>query len=59
MARIAQELSGGTGEIADVNRGPKHQIDTRKLQALGMTFGGEPLLRRTVAELVEAHRPSR
>jgi nucleoside-diphosphate-sugar epimerase len=56
VARIAQELSGGTGEIADVNRGPKHQIDTRKLQALGMTFGGEPLLRHTVQELIEAHR---
>jgi nucleoside-diphosphate-sugar epimerase len=58
VARIAQELTGSPGEIASLNRGPKHQIDTRKIRALGMTFGGEPLLRRTVGELVEAHRPA-
>jgi nucleoside-diphosphate-sugar epimerase len=56
VARIARELTGSRAEIADLNRGPKHQIDTSKLRALGMTFGGEPLLRRTVQELVEAHR---
>ncbi len=56
VAHIARELTGSAGEIADLNRGPKHQIETRKLRALGMTFGGEPLLRRTVEELVEAHR---
>jgi hypothetical protein len=39
-----------------MNRGPKNQIVTTKLRALGMTFGGEALLRRTVADLVEAHR---
>jgi nucleoside-diphosphate-sugar epimerase len=56
VARIARELAGSHGEIADLNRGPKHQIETRKIRALGMTFGGEPLLRRTVQELVQAHR---
>jgi nucleoside-diphosphate-sugar epimerase len=56
VARVAKELTGSTSAIADLNRGPKHQIDTRKLRALGMTFGGEPLLRRTVEELVAAHR---
>jgi nucleoside-diphosphate-sugar epimerase len=56
VARIAKELTGSTGAIANLNRGPKHQIATDKIRALGMTFGGEPLLRRTVAELVEAHR---
>jgi nucleoside-diphosphate-sugar epimerase len=56
VARIAKELTGSPGDIADRNRGPKNQIDTRKLRALGMTFGGEALLRRTVQELVEAHR---
>jgi nucleoside-diphosphate-sugar epimerase len=56
VARIAKELTGSPSTVADLNRGPKHQIDTRKLRALGMTFGGEPLLRRTVEELVEAHR---
>ena len=56
MARLAKELSGSKSEVSSLNRGPKHQIDTRKIRALGMTFGGEALLRRTVQELVEAHR---
>ena len=56
VARIAKELTGSQTRIASVNRGPKHQIDTRKIRALGMTFGGEALLRRTVEELVEAQR---
>lgn len=55
VAAIAKELAASSSAIADLNQGPKHQIDTHKLQALGMSFGGEPLLRRTVAELVEAH----
>jgi nucleoside-diphosphate-sugar epimerase len=54
VARIAKELTHSPSAIANLNRGPKHQIDTHKLRALGMTFGGEALLRRTVAELVEA-----
>lgn len=56
VARIAKELTGSTSAISDLNRGPKNQIDTCKLRALGMTFGGEPLLRRTLQELVEAYR---
>jgi nucleoside-diphosphate-sugar epimerase len=56
VGRIAKELSGSASEIPHLNRGPKHQIDTTKIRALGMTFGGEPLLRRTVQELVEAQR---
>ncbi len=56
VARIAREASGSTSEIASLNRGPRNQIVTRKLRALGMQFGGEPLLRETVAALVAAHR---
>jgi nucleoside-diphosphate-sugar epimerase len=59
VARIAKELTGSPSKVADLNRGPKHQIDTGKLRSLGMTFGGEELLRRTVGELVEAHRGGR
>jgi nucleoside-diphosphate-sugar epimerase len=54
VARIARELTGSSSTIADLNRGPKHQIATGKIRALGMTFGGEPLLRQTVSELVAA-----
>jgi nucleoside-diphosphate-sugar epimerase len=56
VARIAKESTGSSSPISDLNRGPKHQIVTQKLRALGMTFGGESLLRQTVAELVQAHR---
>ena len=56
VARLAKELCDSSSEISTLNRGPKHQIDTRKLRSLGMTFGGEALLRGTVQELVKAHR---
>jgi nucleoside-diphosphate-sugar epimerase len=56
VARIAKEISGSVSNIAELNRGPKNQIDTSKLRALGMTLGGAALLRQTVQELVEAHR---
>lgn len=56
VARIAKELIGSTSTISDLNRGPKNQIDTSKIRKLGMTFGGEDLLRRTVEQLVQAHR---
>lgn len=54
VARIARDLCGSDAEIIDRNRGPKHQIETGKIRALGMTFGGEALLRETIARLVEA-----
>ncbi len=56
VAEIAKELTGSRSEIARHNRGPKHQIETKKLRGLGMRFGGEALVRRTVEELVQAHR---
>ena len=54
VAEVAQRLSGGADAITRRNQPPKHQIDTTKIQALGMRFGGEPLLREYVAQLVEA-----
>jgi nucleoside-diphosphate-sugar epimerase len=54
VAEIAKRITGSDSEIADLNRGPKHQINTAKLRALGMTFGGRELLEKTVAELVAA-----
>jgi nucleoside-diphosphate-sugar epimerase len=56
VARIAKEFTGSASSISNLNRGPKHQIDTQKIRALGMTFGGEKLLRQTVQELVEAQK---
>ncbi|MFN4258886.1 MAG: hypothetical protein ACK4RK_06280 [Gemmataceae bacterium] len=56
MTRVAGELSGSSSAIERLNRGPKHQIATEKLRALGMTFGGKQRLRQTVAELIAARR---
>lgn len=59
VARLVAEQAGVPAHVADMNRGPKHQIETAKIRSLGMTFGGEKLLRRTVNELIEAHRSAR
>ncbi|HOA75377.1 MAG TPA: NAD(P)-dependent oxidoreductase [Phycisphaerae bacterium] len=52
VAGIAKRLSHSNSEISRRNKGPKHQIVTDKLRELGMTFGGEELLERTVAEML-------
>ncbi|MEP0847942.1 MAG: NAD(P)-dependent oxidoreductase [Phycisphaerae bacterium] len=52
VAHLAREISGSAATIVGEPPAPKHQIDTRKLRALGMTFGGPALLRRTIEELL-------
>ena len=52
VAQIAKHLTGSASRIESLNQGPKHQIETSKLRALGMTFGGKELLRTTVCELL-------
>ncbi|MFQ5414976.1 MAG: NAD-dependent epimerase/dehydratase family protein [Phycisphaerae bacterium] len=54
VAAVAKAMSGSASMIDQLNRGPKHDIDTSKLRALGMAFGGRDLLERTVRELLEA-----
>lgn len=54
VAGLAKEISGSNSDISGEDLAPKHQIDTSKICELGMTFGGERLLRRTVEELVAA-----
>jgi nucleoside-diphosphate-sugar epimerase len=56
VARIAKEITGSSSTVADLNKGPKHQIRNDKIRALGMNFGGEALLQQTVMELIQAHR---
>jgi len=51
VARIAKEFTGSASVISLTNKGPKHQIETGKIRALGMRFGGDALLRKTVSEL--------
>jgi len=56
VASIAKEISGSKSHIIGEPKQPKHQIVTDKIEALGMQFGGEQLLRSTVAEMVERIR---
>ncbi len=54
VAHLAKELSGSQAVIQGQQTTPKHQIETGKIRALGMTFGGREQLERTLAELVAA-----
>lgn len=53
VAQLAQQISGSTASIGGRQTSPKNQIVTKKIRALGMEFGGEELLRRTIGELVQ------
>ena len=53
VARIAKDLTGSNSPVSNLNKGPKNQIQTGKLRALGMTFGGQALLERTVRQMLE------
>lgn len=54
VARVAKEITGSDSSISDLNKGPKNQISTEKIRRLGMEFGGETLLRKTVEQMLEA-----
>ena len=56
VAQLAKDLTGSASEITKTNTGAKNQINTSKLQALGMRFGDKTLLQQTVKELVDAVR---
>lgn len=59
VATIAKELSGSQSQILGEPKQPKHQIVTKKIGAMGMEFGGDELLRQTIAEMVAAVRDRR
>jgi nucleoside-diphosphate-sugar epimerase len=54
VASIAKQLSGSDAQLLGVTPKPKHQIETGKIQALGMRFGGEQKLQATIDALVKA-----
>ncbi len=56
VATLAKEISGSNATIVGEPAAPKHQIVTDKIRNLGMTFGGPPLLRETIEQLVRAAR---
>lgn len=51
VAEIARNVTGSASRIERLNGGPKHEIDTSKLRALGMEFGGRAILERTICEI--------
>ncbi len=54
VADYARAVTGSRSVISGAPSAPKHQIAVGKLEALGMRFGGRPLLERTVREIVAA-----
>jgi nucleoside-diphosphate-sugar epimerase len=56
IAEIAKRLTGSSSPIEGDATVPRHQIDTAKIQALGMKFGGTTLLEQTVQEIITAMR---
>lgn len=52
VACMAKEVSGSKAELKGESKRPQNQINTDKLRALGMKFGGEDRLRQTVQEIL-------
>ena len=52
VAHLAKEIAGSSSVIHGQTKVPKHHICTDKMESLGLTFGGETLLRETVSQLV-------
>ena len=57
VATFTRELTSSDADIQGERSEPKHQIVSDKIKGLGMHFGGEALLRKTIAELIEAAKP--
>ena len=52
VASLARQISGSDATIHGEPTQARNQIDTRKLQDLGLKFGGDQQLRDTIGELV-------
>lgn len=53
VATTAKSITNSDTVISGEAKQPLNQIETEKLRALGMTFGGWPLLEATIGEMVE------
>jgi nucleoside-diphosphate-sugar epimerase len=53
VAETAAELAGVSISIQGERTRPKHEIHTEKIRQLGMEFGGTPLLRSTIGEMIQ------
>ncbi|PHR96490.1 MAG: nucleoside-diphosphate sugar epimerase [Blastopirellula sp.] len=53
VAHLAKKISGSSSQIIGEQTTAKNQIDTSKIKALGMNFGGSEILQATIEQLVE------
>ena len=58
VATIAKEITGSSSEILGEPKVPRNEIETQKIEQLGMAFGGEALLKQTITDLVQRIRAS-
>lgn len=56
VACIAKRIANSDSVITGQPKVAKHKIETGKIEALGMRFGGDRLLEQTIADLVTAIR---
>lgn len=52
VATVTRSMTESASEIRGTPPVPKNQIDTAKIHAIGMRFGGLPLLERTIGEIL-------
>ena len=53
VATLARSIAGASGTIDGEAPTARNPIECAKLKQLGMTFGGEPLLRATITQMVQ------
>ena len=54
VANLAKQLTGSAASIYGSPKSPKHTIVCDKIQSLGLQFGGEKLLQRTIQQMIDA-----
>ena len=54
VAQMAVDLTDSQSRITGETKQPRHTIETKKIAQLGMQFGGEGLLRKTVRQIAES-----
>lgn len=58
VAEVTKQLTGSPSQISGELKRPKHEIVTSKLENLGMEFGGDDLLKKTLGQLIEKAKNS-
>ena len=58
VAHLAKEISGSESNIQGSQTRPQNEIETKKIRELGMTFGGDDLLKSTIENLMKGIQKS-